>query len=1116
MNFIDHTGHIFSIKSYDEKPIGYEYEETKYVFWFDTESSYKLSVNNYYFKPIRIVYPDNNVNVNISVHDKSRFRLLGSKQIQDELSKNTNIFTDVKLKDSDFKSSLSNDDLSIVNNIIEKTTAGYYKTYFVYDNHGKLTRYNGDITKRDNTYYGNVNFGPFNEEVELVVKKEFVTHDFDDLELTYIETNRELTDTDYYELNPNSDFIIKEITKEEFETTELTSKNRYAYINLDGNYYIYKTIYQNYSLVTFYCILYTEEASTWETNVLININDEWCPITVGAEVVDECAELIINGTNTGVSLPKDIIKAVYGSNYNNEYVDERLYNIKLKEYLLNIVRLRHEIGNFRSAIDSLKWFGWNKYVTLNKLWKTDNTIQTQYIRDNFDIVNDNLYTYEVFRNSTYISLSLPINTEKSETQHNFTMDFWGEAKPEMENLLDKLVEVKYDEGDITFYRNYFDYTFDELGLKLCALKYYYNKFFLPIHIMLHSTSMEHRCHMNDIKFMSYGNTMLTEQPVLTNLNTSSENYTIKFPAENILFFSQQIHYIDSNYCEFNNYRKLGEQYDQDIYYINDTVINVPISFEQTVDEQLYQCHLILQKDNIVIHECDFSFVQKIEKNDENYYADNKLYDTFFRNFVIHPKTINSVITGEQNEKFDIYNWVNSDYIIYLCVNNKWYTYKFNAQLPELDLQLGKLEYQYYLDTYEHYELLNGKPTLFNQINGFYTDENNVEHVDFNNFMYQHDLVTINNTDFIRELVNYSQDNNLKYIDGSLVANGAFYYYLEIKNIPGIENQKIVFMKNKYDAILRSTDKRIYEIYNTNNIRILKQGNGRYTVVFKDKKQQVTNLKLQTSQHKTIETYINQYYTVENNFISNKYLNRIHLFDLYDENNKLLKYDENADNVKLYKTFFDNDGTSILDKKYSSSNKFVKLSLINGIEYDTYLMHNDEHWYILLISVDTIKNIESDKLAFKYDKCTLVDLQTETLSYSDNAVDNNYYTIISDGIKEYKLKFVKSDSQIMVNRLQYVKMNNVYHYEADDIIVCSISNDRLPFKLRLGSKWTFEPMSIKTDNAKVIQSPTEMAIVSIGNENSKYPKGYYNITCNYSFDDFIQHSITKTAKFRVSK
>ena len=30
MEFVDNTGHIFSLKSYDEKPIGYEYEETPY------------------------------------------------------------------------------------------------------------------------------------------------------------------------------------------------------------------------------------------------------------------------------------------------------------------------------------------------------------------------------------------------------------------------------------------------------------------------------------------------------------------------------------------------------------------------------------------------------------------------------------------------------------------------------------------------------------------------------------------------------------------------------------------------------------------------------------------------------------------------------------------------------------------------------------------------------------------------------------------------------------------------------------------------------------------------------------------------------------------------------
>ena len=31
MEFVDNTGHIFSLPSYNEKPIGYEYEEYSYV-----------------------------------------------------------------------------------------------------------------------------------------------------------------------------------------------------------------------------------------------------------------------------------------------------------------------------------------------------------------------------------------------------------------------------------------------------------------------------------------------------------------------------------------------------------------------------------------------------------------------------------------------------------------------------------------------------------------------------------------------------------------------------------------------------------------------------------------------------------------------------------------------------------------------------------------------------------------------------------------------------------------------------------------------------------------------------------------------------------------------------
>ena len=56
MEFVDNTGHIFSLPSYNEKPIGYEYEEYSYVFWIDANNTSKLSVNNYYSKPIYALY----------------------------------------------------------------------------------------------------------------------------------------------------------------------------------------------------------------------------------------------------------------------------------------------------------------------------------------------------------------------------------------------------------------------------------------------------------------------------------------------------------------------------------------------------------------------------------------------------------------------------------------------------------------------------------------------------------------------------------------------------------------------------------------------------------------------------------------------------------------------------------------------------------------------------------------------------------------------------------------------------------------------------------------------------------------------------------------------------
>ena len=52
MEFIDSTGHVFSLPSYDNEPIKFKYTENEYIFWLKESS---VSIKNYYIKPIRFL-----------------------------------------------------------------------------------------------------------------------------------------------------------------------------------------------------------------------------------------------------------------------------------------------------------------------------------------------------------------------------------------------------------------------------------------------------------------------------------------------------------------------------------------------------------------------------------------------------------------------------------------------------------------------------------------------------------------------------------------------------------------------------------------------------------------------------------------------------------------------------------------------------------------------------------------------------------------------------------------------------------------------------------------------------------------------------------------------------
>ena len=154
--------------------------------------------------------------------------------------------------------------------------------------------------------------------------------------------------TDYIDLNIFETIInnneIEYNEKFSFIKTKLTNEDLYCIKTNEVKYTDDKDVIGttiNYLMIPIYPIACAKEAGTWITNLMIHVHnnstsqDEWCYVSIGGEFVSEYEELIINGQNMGISLPKDILKSIYSESlYNKEY-NEALFNEKMKEYLFN-------------------------------------------------------------------------------------------------------------------------------------------------------------------------------------------------------------------------------------------------------------------------------------------------------------------------------------------------------------------------------------------------------------------------------------------------------------------------------------------------------------------------------------------------------------------------------------------------------------------------------------------------------------------------------------------------------------------------------------------------------------------------------------------------------------
>lgn len=561
MEFIDHTGHIFSIKSYIDRPIGYQYDIQPYVFWLGTEYTKDLSVGNFYMLPIRMVVLGSAKieELSIAIEDSNIFSLYSSSKLHKKVDDLKSLNSYIEINENDFTKSLSLNDLQIYNTGTDQVI-------------------------------------PF-----------------------YVMGN-----------SPEEGSIMT---------------NALIYLKLEG-----------------------QEAI-------------WTPITIGGVFKDEEEFLIVDGQNLGVKLPKEILKAIYQYSYKNEEKDEVLYSKKLKEYLLAFMHIRGQVGNYLSVLDSLKWFGYGEHLEIQKLFQTDNQFMDQFFLDDFSISDNVWHSFQMFRASTYISLRLWENRETGDSlphEPSYDQVFWGEGNPELENLFDKTIVNHYDEGDLDFVRSFYDYMFDEMGLKLAMLDYYFKKYFLPLHLHIHSTSITHRVYANDIKLINSSNVHVHQGIV-----DLTDDLHVKFNDVKFYYIYNQEHYTDIYFNEFSSSKDLGLNSSNEVIYMNEPCVRIPIRFTK---EGYHQCHLILMKDSNKVYESDFKFIQT-ESN--KYLA-----------FIILPSYINRENDKEQNY------WLDSKYTLAILCDDVWYYHKFQIKMPEMQLNFGTLEYRYYANGLDDFQAID--------------------------------------------------------------------------------------------------------------------------------------------------------------------------------------------------------------------------------------------------------------------------------------------------------------------------------------------------------------------------------------------------------------------------
>ncbi len=889
-------------------------------------------------------------------------------------------------------------------------------------------------------------------------------------------------------------------------------------------------------------------------------NDNYTPITVGCSFIDECEELIINGRNMGIRLPKEILKAIYNSSFYSKNADEKLLKNKLKELLLNYMNIKGETGNVKSMMNSLKWFGWNKHINISQLIKTDNEFQNQFILDYFDIKNDIKETFKYFNRTNNISLTVLGNQETGENyQQNYNNVFLGEGKPKLEDLFAKNVEVIKE--DITFYKPYYNFVFNELALKLDCLKYYYQQYFLPVHININRASIAHKVYANTTKLSTVGFTTITDKPLY--LPSISNNIRVIFPDTNKLLFMQSNHIIDDKFNEFSNY---NDSNPENLYYVNENCVTIPITIAYDDYEYIKESnglYLLIDDEYIKINYfykyADNTNVLEIT-DDHN----NALYYSFEPYKNLQPLSY----INDNNERiyYDRYNRYSKlyskdnkgDYFIdndgnYIKMNyfykvidesgetgklsNRFEATHFSIEKNEDIQSLNDYMNNRYVKVSEYYFNCNiiltatiikqnrnghyikiGDKYIYKK--GFYTagfvEKSNS--ADENYIKYYGEFIKVDPTQrYDIQTIYLLTDNHFNYYQTH------DQYYMNFVLIPRLLNNNIDYENAYFRLSLLVNDKWFNYDFSivTPNVYLdlgkleykyaLTNGENNY-YPFKQLRS-LSPLKFNSFMYEPDLITINSLFKEKN---KNKLLTFL---------DKLLETDDGTHNpdqhkmYEFYKKYYSNVVTVPYNTKYY--NRIHVFDIYDGNGKKTY---DPEENYTLLY-----QTFFNSNLSYKYQL-------NESVAYDYYLMhdDNEWYMV---AISQYPIAsypeadllnihdkrhqiggytIVYADYSIdkfLVNRMVIKKSNGVNQFNKDDLIIVGVNNNDYQFNIDLNNKWTVQPIYDIKDVYDV-NSNTNLTIIGNNNQDNLYTPGYYNVKLQYTINGLNNILHNSIAQYRI--